>query len=78
MTYLYELTSNDLKNMGLEPTKAKKYAVEQSGWTCLFGNITEIIYSKYGEFKGAVIEKGSLLSEKQKNYIIKNTSCKEY
>lgn len=78
MTYGYNLTPKDLISMGLEPTKASKYYVEQSGWTCFFGDIVEIIPSKYGELKGKLIAKSSTLTEKQKNYIIQNVKHVEY
>lgn len=36
MTYGYTLTQKDIKKLGLIPTGAKSYYVEQSGWTGIF------------------------------------------
>jgi hypothetical protein len=78
MYYLYTLSQNDLKNMDLEITEAKKYSIEQGGWSTNFYNMYEIIENEFGEFKGKTIVTGSNLSNEQIDYIIKKCDCIEY
>ncbi len=78
MTYVYGLKKEDLVAIGLTPTESDDYCIEQSGWNCSFGNLTEVVRKNDIEFKGEVIAKGSELTNEQQDYIIKNVKCKEY
>ena len=79
MTNYYKLTKKDIKKLNLQPTEAKNYGIEQSGWTGIFQTgIHEIIENQYGSFKGKELIDRKELSEKQTNYIMSVCQCEEY
>ena len=78
MTNGYKLTQKDLINLNLKPTKAKEYYIEQSGWSCKFFNMYEIVKNEYGLFKGALIIEGDKITGDQEDYIIRNCKHEEY
>lgn len=80
MTYVYTLTNEDLKVMGLEGTGADEYSINQSGWDGRFNKLEEWHKHEYESYKGGtfwgmkrgnVIVNGDELTEDQKEYIIK-------
>lgn len=78
MTYGYSLKKNDLVALGVTPTDSEEYYVEQNGWNCSFGDLTEVVKKNNIEFKGSVVVKGKDLTAEQQDYIIKNIKSKEY
>lgn len=76
MTYGYTLTKRDVTNIGLNPTNANEYYIEQNGWSGEFTELYALEMNEYGEFKGELIT--DKLTYDQQTYIIKNCICSEF
>ena len=76
IVYYYDLTNEDLKNIGID-THYQKAEVEQSGWKCTFKKLYAVVdQPPYGAFKVQVLAEE--LTVKQIEYIMGNCKCTEY
>lgn len=78
MTYVYTLNQKDIGSLGLKPTHADEYSIEQSGWTGSFSDLHEVVENEFGKFKGEVVISGTNLTNEQVDYITKNCNCMEH
>jgi hypothetical protein len=85
--YVYTLKNEDLESIGLTPTNATEYSIEQSFWFGTFSNMYEWhpdeYVSHFGELvkglkRGNVIVKGDELKDEQKTFIIHHCHCDQY